>query len=177
MHSDPAGVGIHCCQIIIISKGFHSRDGVFRSERINREALCQVSIMYDVGGKLLNGIKSMYVNSLACIRVKGGESECFRIDSGVGHGCITTFVFSMYMDAVLKEVKMGMGRMEMRFLEKGREWRLPGLLCANHLSLHSKLEDLKAMGGCFIKVYRRRGLQVNAVLGSAYIYIYIYIYI
>ena len=34
--------------------------------------------MYDVGGKLLNGIKSMYINSLAWARVKGGESECFR---------------------------------------------------------------------------------------------------
>ena len=37
--------------------------------------------MYDLGGKLMNGIKSVYVNSLA-IRVKGCESECFRIDSG-----------------------------------------------------------------------------------------------
>ena len=35
-----------------------------------------------MGGKLLNGIKSMYVNSLACVRVKGGERECFRINSG-----------------------------------------------------------------------------------------------
>ena len=34
---------------------------------------------YDMGGKLLNGITSMY----ACVRVKRGESECFRIDSGV----------------------------------------------------------------------------------------------
>ena len=36
-----------------------------------------------MGGKLLNGINSMYVNSLACVRVKGGESECFSIDIGV----------------------------------------------------------------------------------------------
>ena len=34
-------------------------------------------------GKLLSGIKGMYVNSLACVRLKGGESERFRIDSGV----------------------------------------------------------------------------------------------
>ena len=39
--------------------------------------------MYDVDGKLLNGIKSMYANSLVCVRVKGSESECFSIDSGV----------------------------------------------------------------------------------------------
>ena len=48
--------------------------GVFFKGGVNREALWQVLKMYDVGGKLLNGIKSMYVNSLACIRVKGGES-------------------------------------------------------------------------------------------------------
>ena len=36
-----------------------------------------------MGGKLFNGIKSVYVNSLACVRVKGGESECYRINSGV----------------------------------------------------------------------------------------------
>ena len=52
-------------------------------DRVNREALWQVLRMYDVGGKLLNGIKSMYVNSLACVRVKGCESECFRINTGV----------------------------------------------------------------------------------------------
>ena len=36
------------------------------------EALRQVLRMHDVHGKLLNGIKSMYVDSLACVRVKGG---------------------------------------------------------------------------------------------------------
>ena len=41
-----------------------------------------------MGGKILNGIKSMYVNSPACVRVKGGENECFRIDSCVRQGCI-----------------------------------------------------------------------------------------
>ena len=43
-------------------------------DRVNREALCQVLRIYDVGGKLLNGIKSMYVNSIACIRLKECES-------------------------------------------------------------------------------------------------------
>ena len=40
-------------------------------DRVNREALCQVLRMYDVGGKLLSGIKSMHVDSSACVRVKG----------------------------------------------------------------------------------------------------------
>ena len=40
--------------------------------RVNMEAPWQVLIMYDVGGKLLNGIKGMYVNSLAYVIVMGG---------------------------------------------------------------------------------------------------------
>ena len=44
----------------------------------------------DTGGKLLNGIKSMYFNSLSCVRVKGGGSECFRINNGVRQGCVVS---------------------------------------------------------------------------------------
>ena len=36
-------------------------------ERINREVLWQVLRMYDVVGKLLNGIKTMYINSLSYV--------------------------------------------------------------------------------------------------------------
>ena len=57
-------------------------------DRVNREALWQVLRMYHVGGRLLTGIKSVYINSVACVRVKGRESKCFRIDwceTGVYH--------------------------------------------------------------------------------------------
>ena len=61
--------------------------------------------MYDVGGKLFNGAKSIYVNSLACVRVKMGKSECFRIGSGVRQGCIVfPWLFNVYMDAAMKEI-------------------------------------------------------------------------
>ena len=33
---------------------------------VNRETLCPVLRMYDMEDKLLSGIKSMYVDSLAC---------------------------------------------------------------------------------------------------------------
>ena len=81
--------------------------------------------MYDVGGKLLNGIKSRYVNNLGCVRVKG-ESECFKINSGVRQGCIVSpWLFNVYMDAAMKEVKIG----------RGEECRLPGLLYADDFVL------------------------------------------
>ena len=44
--------------------------------------------MYGVGGKMLTGIKSMYVDSSVCVKLKRGESERFGIDSGVRQGCI-----------------------------------------------------------------------------------------
>ena len=70
-----------------------------------------------MGGKLLNGIKRMYVNSLACIRVKGGESKSFRIKRDVRQNCVMyPWLFNAYMNAVMKEVEVGMGKMGVRFL-------------------------------------------------------------
>ena len=67
-----------------------------------REGIRQVLNMYDVGGKLLNGIKSMYVNGLACARIKGGESDCFKIDRGERQGCIISlWLLNVYIDAVI----------------------------------------------------------------------------
>ena len=81
----------------IVYAGFMDLEKIY--DRVNREAIWQVLRMYDVGGKLLNGIKSMYVNSLACVRVKGGESEHFRINSGVRQGFIMSlWFFNVYMD-------------------------------------------------------------------------------
>ena len=48
----------------------------------------------------------MYVDSSACVRVKGGESELFRIDSGVRKGSIMSpSLFNLYLDGVMKEIK------------------------------------------------------------------------
>ena len=52
--------------------------------------------MYDVDGKLLNAIKSTFVHSLACVKVKEGESERFRIDGGRKNRSICSLGFSMY---------------------------------------------------------------------------------
>ena len=73
--------------------------------------------MYDVEGKLLSGIKRMYVDSSACVRVTGGESEWFKIENGVRQECIMSpWLFNVYMDGVMKGVKMGMRRKGVRFL-------------------------------------------------------------
>ena len=105
--------------------------------------------MYDVRGKCLSGIKSMYVDSSACVRVKGGVSEQFRIDSGMRQRCIMSpWLFNLYLDGVIKEVKIGMGRRGVSFLEIGRKWRLPSLLNADDLTLCGESdEDLRVIVG------------------------------
>ena len=92
----------------------------------------------------------MYVNIIACVRVKWGENEYFRIKSGVREACvISSWFFNVYMDAVIIERKLGMGRREVRFLERGREWRFPGLLYSDDLVLCGESEkDLKVMVRC-----------------------------
>ena len=49
-------------------------------------------------------------------------------------GCIMTpWLFTLYMDGLIKEVKRGMGCRGVRFMEDGNEWRLPGLLYVDDL--------------------------------------------
>ena len=48
--------------------GFHFIDLEKAYDRVSREALWQVLRMYVVGGKLLSGIKSMYVDSSMQVR-------------------------------------------------------------------------------------------------------------
>ena len=58
---------------------------------------------------MLNGMKTMYLNSLAYARVEGGVSECFRINSSVIQECIMSPCL-VYVNAVTNDVKMGMWR-------------------------------------------------------------------
>ena len=99
-----------------------------------------------MGGKLFNGIKSMYVNSLASVRVKGGESEYFRIKSSVRR---------VYNVPIAFQCIYG-------YSDEGGGSRdgEGGLLYADDLVLSE--EDLRAMVGCFAEVCRIRGLKVIA---------------
>ena len=48
----------------------------------------------------------------------------------------------------------------MRFLENGREWKLPGLLYGDDLVLYGESEeDLRAMVGRLVDVCKRKGTK------------------
>ena len=75
---------------------------------------------------------------------------------------MSPWLFYVYMDGMMKEVKVGMRRMGVRFLQKRREWRLFGILYTNDLVLCSESkEDLKVMVGHLVEMCRR-SLKVNA---------------
>ena len=63
------------------------------------------------------------------------------------------WLFDIYMDAVMKEVKMGMGRNGVLFMEEEREWRLHDILYADDLVLCDESEEgLRGMVGRFVEV-------------------------
>ena len=115
-------------------------------DRVNREALWQVLRMHDVGIKLFSRIKCMYVDGLASVRVKGGESKCFRIEICAKHGFIMSpWFFNPYMDEVM-EVKTGKGR-------RGKS----GDFQAFCMQITWSEEDLRSMVGSLVELHRRKG--------------------
>ena len=64
---------------------------------------------------------------------------------------MSSWLFNVYLDSVM-EVNMEMGRRGVRFLEEGREWRLPGLLYVDDLLSCGELEgDLRVMIGYLLR--------------------------
>ncbi len=62
--------------------------------------------VYGVGGKLFEGIMSIYENASATMRVNGELSESFNIEVGVRQGCIISpWLFNINMDGCIREMK------------------------------------------------------------------------
>ena len=53
---------------------------------------------------------------------------------------MSSWLFNVYIDGVMKELKIGMGRREVRLLEDKRKWRLPCLLYTDDLVLCGESE-------------------------------------
>ena len=68
-------------------------------DELYREELLHALKLYD-GGKLLNGIQCMYVNLLACVKIKGDGNDLSRTDSGVRPWCVMLLGFSTFSPLV-----------------------------------------------------------------------------
>ena len=57
--------------------------------------------LYGIGGRLLRGVKSLYVGSKACVRVGNEVSEWFPVRVGPRQACaMSPWLFNLYIDGV-----------------------------------------------------------------------------
>ncbi len=65
-------------------------------DRVDCEALWDVLRVYGVGGRLFDGVKTIYRDASACVIVKGEMSECFNIKAGLWQGCVmSSWLFNL----------------------------------------------------------------------------------
>ena len=73
--------------------------------RVDRDAMWNVLRLYGIGGRLLRGVKRLYVGSKAYVRVGNEVSEWFRMRVRLRQGCVLSpWLFNLYIDGVVREV-------------------------------------------------------------------------
>ncbi len=78
-----------------------------------------LTALFGVGGKLLSAIKSFYEAASACVKLNGETSKHFEIKMGLRQGCVmSSWLFNIYMDGVMREVKGKVGDSDLRMSRK-----------------------------------------------------------
>ena len=133
-------------------------------DRVDRNGMWEVLRQYGVSGKLLQAVKSLYVNSRACVRVGSEVSESFEVHTGLRQGCVMSpWLFNIYMDGVVKEVServqgSGLGLIG----EDGLRYEVSQLLFADDTALVAdSVEELERLVHEFDRVCKKRKLKVN----------------
>ena len=71
----------------------------------DRDVMWNVLRLYGIGGRLLQGVKSLYVGSKACVRVGNEVSEWFPVRVRLRQGCVMSpWLFNLYIDGVVREI-------------------------------------------------------------------------
>ena len=102
-------------------------------DRVDRDAMWNVLRLYGVGGKLLQAVKSLYVDSKVCVRVGSEMSEWFPVRVGLRQGCVMSpWLFNLFIDGLVREVNArvlgrGLGLVD----ERDDMWELNQLLFAD----------------------------------------------
>ena len=133
-------------------------------DRVDRDAMWNVLRLYGVDGKLLDAVKSLYVDSKACVRVGNGMSEWFPVRVGLRQGCVMSpWLFNLFIDGVVREVNAcvlgrGLGLVD----ERDCMWELNQLLFADDTVFVADSEEkLCRLVAEFGRVCERRKLRVN----------------
>src|SRR5215469_15016258 len=83
-------------------------------DKVDRKTLWDILDKYGLGGKLLDAIKSFYGNSRTCVRVEGRKEgrkgNFFEVKVMLRQGWVMSpWLFNVYMDSVVREIKMDNG--------------------------------------------------------------------
>ena len=74
-------------------------------DKVDRDTMWNVLRLYGIGGRLLQGVKRLYVGSKACVRVGNEVSEWFPVRVGLRQGCVMSpWLLNLYADGVVREV-------------------------------------------------------------------------
>ena len=89
--------------------------------------------LYGIGGRLLRGVKSLYVGSKACVRVGNEVSEWFPVRVGLRQGCVMSpWLFNLYIDGVVREVNARVLGRGLKLVDgNDNEWELNQFLFAD----------------------------------------------
>ena len=132
-------------------------------DRVDRQGMWRVLRIYGVDGILLRAVKSMYEGARAAVRVDGELSEFFDLNVGLKQGCVMSpWLFNLYMDGVIREVKGRAVDVGVSLVRDGMEWKIPVLLFADDTVLLSEDEwELQGLVNEFGTVCKKRNLAVN----------------
>ena len=102
-------------------------------DRGDRDAMWNVLRLHGIGGRLLRGVKSLYVGSKACVRVGIEVSEWFPVRMGLRQGCVMLpWLFNLYIDRVVREVNARVLGRGLKMVDgNDNEWELNQLLFAD----------------------------------------------
>ena len=74
-------------------------------DRVVREELWKVLSVYGLDEQLIQGVKSLYCESKACVRVGEELTDWFDISMGVRQGCVMSpSLFNLYIDSCVKKL-------------------------------------------------------------------------
>ena len=122
-------------------------------DRVDRDAIWQVMIIYGIGRKVLKDIMSFYDEGRACVMLRNMVSESFEVKLGLRHGCVMSpWLFYMFIDGVVRDVFSRVNGMGVKMSENGeREWVLSQLLFADDTALVAEsAEQLR----CLIREFK-----------------------
>ncbi len=95
-------------------------------------------------------------------QISGETSEHFEIKVELRQGCVMSpWLFNIYMDGVMREMKGKVGEVGVRMYAEGTKWMLNSILFADDTVLIAKYEsDLQNLVCVFDSVCKRRMLKV-----------------